>query len=204
METQTPAPLEPGGVDSRLSVVKVGGSLLIGEADLHRVASAVAERRRDGGSLLVVASALKGVTDLLERLAAQALDRRQHSGHLGRSLEELRLRHIEIAQAITDDSSVLERVRRTLDEVEELVASIRAAGELADAVHARLLSSGERLSVLLLAAAIRSAGQEAHRSAPRRPACGREGPPAPDLAMSRRARRACAGYGAICATGFWC
>jgi aspartate kinase len=161
MKTPTPAPLEVGGIHSRLSVVKVGGSLLIGEADLHRVASAVAERRRDGGPLLVVASALNGVTDLLERLAALAVDRRQHGGLLSRALEELRLRHIEIAQAITDDRSVLERVLRTLDEVEEIVASIRAAGELADAVHARLLSSGERLSVLLLAAAIRSAGQEA-------------------------------------------
>jgi len=161
MKAQRLSPLEAGGVPARLSVVKVGGSLLLGEADLRRAAAAVAERRRDGEALLVVASALKGVTDLLEQLAGQAADRGLHNGHLGRTLEELRRRHLEIAHETTDDTSVLERVLRALDEVEELAGAIRAAGELTEATHARLLSFGERLSVLLLAAAIRTAGHEA-------------------------------------------
>lgn len=142
-------------------MVKVGGSLLAAKADFLRVASAIAERRRDGGSLLVVASALKGVTDLLEQSAVQALHARRSNGHLGETLESLRQRHLEITREITGSDSALERVRQALAEVEGLVDGIRASGELSDETYARLLSYGERLSVLLVAAALQEAGQEA-------------------------------------------
>lgn len=103
----------------------------------------------------MVASALKGVTDLLDQAADEALN--PQNGHLGKIFGDLRQRHIEI----TRDDDALDRIREALDEVETLVASIRARGELPDPVYARLLSSGERLSVILLAAAIRAAGHEA-------------------------------------------
>lgn len=142
-----------------LAVLKVGGSLLEGGDDLRRAASAIAERRRAEGPLLVVASALQGVTDQLDLAARQALDRSQN-GHLGETLDSLRRRHLELADGIPDGSA-LHGVREILDEAEALVRSIRAAGDLSDATYARLLCFGERLSVILLAAAIRAAGQEA-------------------------------------------
>jgi aspartate kinase len=142
-------------------VVKVGGSLLQGIADLRRVASALAERRQDGGSLLVVASALRGVTDLLDLAAAQALDRKRSNGHLGETLDTLRRRHLEIAREVASDGSVLDRVQGVLDEAEELVGLIGRSCELSDATYARLLSYGERLSVVLLAAALQATGHDA-------------------------------------------
>ncbi len=153
--------LQGGTGRDRLTVVKVGGSLLQGLADLRRIASTLAEKRRDGGSLLVVASALRGVTDLLELAATQALDRQRSNGHLGETLEALRQRHLEIAREVAADGSVLDRVQGVLDEAAELVGLIRANGELSDATYARLLSYGERLSVVLLAAAIEAAGHAA-------------------------------------------
>jgi len=168
---------EPGSKVDRLTVVKVGGSLLAGKADLHRVAAAIAGRRRDGGLLLVVASALKGVTDLLEMAAIQALDRRLQNGHLGETLEGLRQRHLEIARDIADDRSTLDRLRGALDDVETLVGSVRASGELSDGTYARLLSSGERLSVILLAAAVQAAGQEARPITAEEAGLRAEGPP---------------------------
>lgn len=152
-------PRETAGRRARrdlLTVVKVGGSLLQGIADLRRVASALAEKRRDSGSLLVVASALRGVTDLLELAAAQALDR--SGGSLGETLETLRRRHLEIAREVAADGTVLDRVQGVLAEAEELVGLIGASGELSDATCARLLSYGERLSVVLLAAALEATG----------------------------------------------
>lgn len=178
-----------------LAVLKVGGSLLEGGADLRRAASAIAERRRAEGPLLVVASALKGVTDQLDLAARQALDRSQN-GHLGETLDSLRRRHLELAQGIADDGSALDRVREVLDEAEALVRSIRAAGDLSDATYARLLCFGERLSVVLLAAAIRAAGQEARPIASEEAGLRAGGPPRAgscDLAASaegfRRIRR---------------
>lgn len=162
-ETRTPAGRSRRSAirRDRLTVIKVGGSLLQGVADLRRVASALAERRRDGGSLLVVASALRGVTDLLELAAQQALDRQRSNGHFGETLETLRRRHLEVAREIAAGGSVLARVQGVLDEAEELIGLIGASGTLSDAAYARLLSYGERLSVVLLAAALQEAGHEA-------------------------------------------
>lgn len=151
--------------ESRLTVVKVGGSLLGGAGDLRRAASAIAERRRDGGPLLVVASALQGVTDLLD-LAARQNGRPEE---LERTLGILRLRHLGLANA-----STAEPVREILDELEALAGS---AGELTDPDYARLLSFGERLSVLLLAAAIQEAGTAARAVASEEAGLRAEGPP---------------------------
>lgn len=139
-----------------LTVVKVGGSLLEGERDLQQVAVALARRRQRGEALLVVASALQGVTDLLELAALQTLDPRLVTKS-GVALERLRVRHEAIARSFADEK-VLFQVRSQLDEIASNLDLIRGSGELPDSLYSRILSAGERLSVLLLAAAIRSAG----------------------------------------------
>lgn len=121
----------------------------------------IAECRHDGVPLLVVASALKGVTDLLVGAAVQALDRHLGDGPLERTLATLRERHESIARCVTDERAALGKVRGLLADVEDQLVAIRSSGELPESVYARLLSSGERLSVTLLASAIRAAGEDA-------------------------------------------
>lgn len=152
---------------SHLAVVKVGGSLLGGEADLRRSAAALAERRRDGGLLMVVASALQGVTDLLD-LAARQSGRPEE---LAQTLGRIRRRHLALASGAS-----LDQLREILDELETLAFSL-PAGELPDATYARLLSFGERLSVILLADALRTAGQDAQAVASQDVGLRAEGPP---------------------------
>jgi len=165
---------EPRSQTGRLTVVKVGGSLLQSAADLQRLGSVLAEKRREGGSLLVVASALKGVTDLLEQAALDALDRERSNGHLGETLDALRQRHLGIARDLAAEVSIVDRA---IAELEELVGSIGAAGDLPDETYARLLSYGERLSVPLLAAAIRNAGPGARPVAAEEAGLKAAGPP---------------------------
>jgi aspartate kinase len=143
-----------------LLVVKVGGSVIESTADLRRVASAIAGRRRAGGRILVVASALQGVTDRL----AQAP---------GATLDELCRRHLDIARELAAE----ERVREALDELEKLIDSIRLRGEPTDSIYARLLSFGERLSVLLLEAAIAETGHDARAITAEEAGLRAEGPP---------------------------
>ncbi len=153
---------------SRLTVVKVGGSLLGGPEDLRRAASALAERRRDGRLLLVVASALQGVTDLLD-LAALASGRPEE---LGPILDQIRRRHLALASGPT-----LDKVHEILAEMEALAGSLPAGETVPDAVYARLLSFGERLSVVLLADAVQAAGQDAQAVASEEAGLRAEGPP---------------------------
>jgi len=153
---------------SHLTVVKVGGSLLGGAEDLHRAAAALAERRRDGGLLLVVASALQGVTDLLD-LAARRSGRPEE---LAPILDRLRSRHLELASG-----PALARVHEVLAELEALVGSLPAGETVPDGTYARLLSFGERLSVILLANALQGAGQDAQAVASEEIGLRAEGPP---------------------------
>ncbi|HZJ70353.1 MAG TPA: hypothetical protein VFF36_05430, partial [Planctomycetota bacterium] len=62
-----------------LTVVKIGGGLLGDPPALARACGAVARRRLRGERVLVVISALRGVTDSLERAVLLALDPR--AGH---------------------------------------------------------------------------------------------------------------------------
>ena len=144
-----------------LTVVKVGGSLLRHGDDLSRVGDAIGERRRDGVPLLVVASALKGVTDLLEMATLRALEPGRSGARFERIIERLRHRHEKIAGQLTSDGTVLAQIQQPLAEVEQLLGTVRDSGELSERVYTRLLSSGERLSVPLLAATIRAAGYDA-------------------------------------------
>lgn len=166
---------------SSLTVVKVGGSLLADQAGVLRAASEIAERRHDGVPLLVVASALKGVTDLLEEAAVQALDRHLGDAPLERTLATLWERHESIARGVTDDRVSLSQVRGILGDVEDQLAAIRSTGELPDSAFARLLSAGERLSVTLLATAVRAAGEDARSITAEKAGVRAVGPPCAGL-----------------------
>jgi KamA family protein len=159
---------------SGLRVVKIGGSLIADEADLRRVAAAVVERRRAGGEVLVVGSALKGVTDQLARAAIHALASR--NGHGGKLLEAMRERHVGLASALDERRDTRDAIDRIFDEIDGLTGSFRADGSMPDPLYARLLSSGERMSVLLLAAAIRAAGSEARPMSSEQAGLRAEGP----------------------------
>lgn len=143
----------------RVTVIKVGGSLLASGHELNRVAQAAAERRNEE-SILVVGSALRGVTDQLELATIQSLDLQRKNGHLSTTLEELRQRHLKLAREV-EGTAVIHRVQEILDQVEALVGTVRATGDLSAATYARLLCAGERLSVTLLAAAIEATGHAA-------------------------------------------
>ena len=142
-----------------LTVVKVGGGLLGGEAELMRVARALVARRRAGERLLVVVSALRGVTDELERAAEAALDPRS-GGELERELVE-RLRRRHEAAAGSGAAAACLALRGALDGVARLLTGIRLTGELTPRTRAQLLAYGERLAAPLVAQTLRSVGADA-------------------------------------------
>jgi aspartate kinase len=142
-------------------VIKVGGSLLRSAPDLERAADLVARRRREGEAMLVVVSALWGVTDQLDRLASLAADP-STNGASGRAVETLRQQHEAVAQGLGDGSpSVLGRaIQPLLAEVTALLDGIHRSGGFSEWTYTRILSSGERLAAHLMAAAIRRAGAD--------------------------------------------
>jgi aspartate kinase len=142
-------------------VMKFGGTSVEDAIAILRTISIVEGRRSRGLAPVVVVSAMSKVTDALLAAAAAA--------HAGRGDREpaldissrLRVRHIETAARLATGDR-LTQVHRSIDEhfdsLDELLRGIAAVGELTARTSDLIVSFGERLSSLIIAAAFAGQG----------------------------------------------
>jgi aspartate kinase len=137
-------------------VMKFGGTSVEDATAIARTIDIVMGRQRQGLSPIVVVSAMSKVTDALLASAAAA-----HAGRGDRepALEissRLRVRHIETAARLVcgDSLTALHRaIDEHFDDLDELLRGIAAVGELTVRTSDLIVSYGERLSSLIIAAA---------------------------------------------------
>jgi len=140
---------------------KFGGSSLLGAARMLHAAGLV--REATGRSrVVVVVSAMKGVTDRLLAIAAKseagrAADARREADHL-------LYHHLEVLRELRLDPFRAERVARELrflgkDLLDDVSSAAAAASR--EALSDRLASYGERFSARLFAAALEATGVSA-------------------------------------------
>ena len=144
-----------------LTVVKIGGGLLGDAAALARACGAVARRRVRGERVLVVISALRGVTDALERAVLLALDPRAGNELVRDVMERLRLQHEAMAAGLPEPETVMLRLQPVFDGLERLLTGIRLTGEATPRSRDLAMAQGERLAAPLVAAGILAAGADA-------------------------------------------
>ena len=121
-------------------------------------ASAIIQEHAARTRLVVVASAMGGVTDLLVKAAAAAAD-----GDAPAALDiaaAIRSRHeVALARVTTGDvSGVLAELRRIVEELTELLRAVALLRGVPPRTRDRILSAGEKLSTRLLAAALNERG----------------------------------------------
>jgi len=139
-------------------VVKIGGSDLKSEEDVRNVLLAV---RGYECPVVIVVSALFGVTNIIERALAGAIRGDFQIPALGRELLD---RHSQVAgRHIADPAAVqccIERVERLTEELEKLLSRVRPGEKPDEAAADRIISHGERLSSALLKSVLVSGGIE--------------------------------------------
>ena len=144
-------------------VIKFGGTS-VGNADaIAQAAGIAAALRRDGHDLVVVTSAMSGVTDALMGAAQAAISgERQRLGEIG---DSLRAKHHEAAADLLPSPDerqvVLDAVDQRLGELMLLCDAFAVLGEASPRALDAISSLGERMSVHLLAGAIRGRGTPA-------------------------------------------
>jgi aspartate kinase len=148
---------------SHIVVMKFGGTSVEDATAIARTIMIVAGRKQKGLNPVVVVSAMSKVTDALLASAAAA--------HAGRGDREpaldlsarLRVRHIETAARLVSGAA-LTTLHRAIDEhfdaLDELLRGIAAVGELTVRTSDLIVSYGERLSSLIIAAAFAEQGFE--------------------------------------------
>lgn len=133
--------------DGRWVVMKFGGSSVATLANWQRIAERLRQRRSAGLPLLVVHSALRGVSDLLQEslLAAGAGD-----GSEQRCVEDIVALHLQLAEEMQLDAH--EILDAYFTELRQLLAGVRLVRELTPRVSARVMALGELMSTTLSAA----------------------------------------------------
>ncbi len=151
------------GSDSRTLVMKFGGTSVGTPEAMAQSVQIVAQARAQWPRVVVVASALAGVTNLLIDSARKAAggDAYTHP----QVQEELRERHHAMVGALVDDAPARARVRgeveRLIGDFGNLCGAIAVLGEATARAMDTVTSLGERMSVRLMAAALESAGTPA-------------------------------------------
>ena len=143
-----------------LHVLKFGGTSLGNSDRVREVASIIAAQSERGPTIAVV-SAFGHVTD--ELVAASELAKAGDKRYAAK-LEEIRQLHLESAKELTgpeDRSRVAESVDVILTRLEELLQGVSLVKECTPRTQDGVLSMGEQLSTLLVAAALRARGTKA-------------------------------------------
>lgn len=143
-------------------VMKFGGTSVGDAAAIKQAVEIVANKA--ARSPVVVVSAMTRVTDTLLRIARTATERRYED--VAVIIDELSKRHVATARELLTDSSTgaysLDWAERSIEyqfgELNNLVRSVATLGELTPRSQDAIVSFGERLSSLIVAAALNERG----------------------------------------------
>ena len=150
------------GSREQLEVWKFGGASL---ADAEAVRNAVALIKAHRGPLVVVASALAGVTDLLLEGAKRSVGGDPEAA--AKAAAQFLKRHRELAHALVPPGPARNRLLAQADvkarEYREIAHAMAALADLSARASDTLVARGERASSAVVAAALGAAGRRAER-----------------------------------------
>jgi diaminopimelate decarboxylase/aspartate kinase len=135
-------------------VLKVGGTSVSTLANWRNIAQVLRQRRAIGARVLLVHSALTGMTDRLEKL----LDPK-FAPTSGALLAAIEARHRELAGELAIPVSA--ELDRQFAELRQIAAGVALVGEASDRIRARVLASGELMVTELGVHYLRACGLDA-------------------------------------------
>jgi aspartokinase/homoserine dehydrogenase 1 len=142
---------------SRVEVHKFGGTS-VGTAERMCEDAAIIARLPSSTQVVVVASAMSKITDMLIGATTAAV-RGDRAGAL-QAISAIADRHIDALSQIAPEGApeIRGEIQRITDELKELMAAVVLLRELTPRTRDRVLSTGEKLSIRLLTMALRGAG----------------------------------------------
>ena len=135
-------------------VLKFGGTSVSSEPNWRSIAATARDRLAGGASVLIVHSALSGVTDRLEKLLAAAL-RGEHAA----ALAELSQKHLDLAGHLEIDADAA--LRPWFAGLQRLCDAIAQRGSVDDRTRAAVMAHGELLATELGALYLSHVGLDA-------------------------------------------
>ena len=143
-----------------MKVLKFGGTSVGSPENIRKVGEVLLQADTTD-KVIVVVSAMGGVTDLLVKCSELAAKGAAHpdSGQYPDILAEIEKKHLDSVRAlvpIKDQSSVLSQTKLLLNNLEDILKGVFLVKELSPKSQDYILSFGERLSTILITAYVRS------------------------------------------------
>ncbi|MEP7246782.1 MAG: bifunctional aspartate kinase/diaminopimelate decarboxylase [Gammaproteobacteria bacterium] len=123
-------------------VLKFGGTSVSSLVNWRSIANVVKTRTAEGAQVLVVHSAVTGITDKLEKLLDAAL-----AGKHDEAMAAIEGRHRQLAAELGVPVSA--ELERHFSELKQIAAGVALVGEVSDKTRARLMSAGELMATAL-------------------------------------------------------
>lgn len=142
-----------------MQILKFGGSSVANAERIEQLAKIIG-RYKNQDQLIVVVSALQGITNLLENSAKSALE---GSEQYTEFVNEIRNRHIEIINELVADeqkNAMTEFIKDRCSEINKICQSIKFLDECSDRTKAKILSMGERMSSTIISASLNNLGKK--------------------------------------------
>ncbi|WP_374445102.1 bifunctional aspartate kinase/homoserine dehydrogenase I [Epilithonimonas sp.] len=138
-----------------MKILKFGGTSVGSVEALRNVKSIIEKEFSKNEPLVLVCSALSGITNSLLSAAEEALKQNDFSEIL-KSAEEKHYQLISELLPRTAQNPLLMMVKVSFNEIEDILFSVKNLGELSDRIKDRLLSYGEQMSGKIVAAFLQS------------------------------------------------
>lgn len=138
-------------------VLKFGGSSVADAKRIRQIAKIIEEYKHHK-KIVIVVSALQGITNLLEESGTLALN---GTDNYNDTLNIIETRHFEIINELVDSKNRTEiaaHIKMLCNEAEEICQGIAILGEYSDRSKAKLLSLGERMSSGVISSALNHLG----------------------------------------------
>lgn len=132
-------------------VLKFGGSSVASADNWQRIAGIIRNRLDAGLRPVVVASAIAGASNALERILDAAC-----SGDAAEEIDGLKGAHLALAASLSLDGAAL--LAPYFDEMDRIAAGVALVREVSPRVHVRMLALGELMSTTLGAAWLNACG----------------------------------------------
>lgn len=141
-------------------VVKFGGASLDGSSGITHVATIIQDHVQKGEGIVVVVSAMKGVTDMLIAAAEKAEMRNQSS--IMTFLQQLQETHAQVCREAINSrdlaSQTVEFLKQQVADLQKALVAIGYLGELTPRSRDHIISFGERLSAIIMSGALKDLG----------------------------------------------
>lgn len=138
-----------------MQVLKFGGSSVASAENINKVID-ILLNKSNKEKIIVVVSALAGITDLLLTAAQSAAE---NDESYNTTLVEIEQRHLETVKEllpVTQQSGPLSLTKKLCNEIEDLCNGIFLLGELSDRTKDKVVGYGELLSSQIIAAKLQS------------------------------------------------